>query len=237
MLIAVDLKTGKPAWRETLGTIAKASPVFADGKLYIGTENTGDAGGKFYIIRPTAAKAEILDQDWLGTSAEVGTDHRFADRRAWSRLRRRPWTRCMRSVRRAPRRPRRRQRQRPSRPQRPPAAGPATTALVTPTDVIVKPGESLPLSVKLFDANGNPVAGGADATWTLENLKGTVAGGKFVADAAAGAQAGMVKATVGAVSGDGAHPRHPRHPLDVRLRGRRGAGTLDQRHRQVRRPR
>ena len=35
------------------------------------------------------------------------------------------------------------------------AAGPATTALVTPTDVIVKPGESLPLSVKLFDANGN----------------------------------------------------------------------------------
>ena len=67
VLIAVDLKTGKPVWRETLGTIAKASPVYADGKLYIGTENSGDAGGKFFIIRPTAAKAEILDQDWLGT--------------------------------------------------------------------------------------------------------------------------------------------------------------------------
>ncbi len=67
VLIAVDLKTGQPVWREALGTIAKASPVFADGKLYIGTENTGDAGGKFFIIRPTAAKAEILDQDWLGT--------------------------------------------------------------------------------------------------------------------------------------------------------------------------
>jgi outer membrane protein assembly factor BamB len=67
VLIAVDLKTGQPVWRETLGTIAKASPVFADGKLYVGTENTGDAGGKFFIIRPTAAKAEILDQDWLGT--------------------------------------------------------------------------------------------------------------------------------------------------------------------------
>ena len=52
---------------EELGTIAKASPVLADGKLYLGTENTGDAGGKFYIIRPHADKAEILDQDWLGT--------------------------------------------------------------------------------------------------------------------------------------------------------------------------
>ena len=41
--------------------------MLADGKLYIGTENTGDAGGKFYIIRPHADKAEILDQDWLGT--------------------------------------------------------------------------------------------------------------------------------------------------------------------------
>ena len=52
---------------DALGTIAKASPVLADGKLYIGTENTGDAGGKFFIIRPTAQKAEILDEDWLGT--------------------------------------------------------------------------------------------------------------------------------------------------------------------------
>ncbi|MEX1128012.1 MAG: PQQ-binding-like beta-propeller repeat protein, partial [Vicinamibacterales bacterium] len=67
VLIAVDLKTGQPVWRELLGTIAKASPVFADGKLYIGTENSGNAGGKFFIIRPTATKAEILDQDWLGT--------------------------------------------------------------------------------------------------------------------------------------------------------------------------
>src|SRR5918993_4184751 len=70
VLIAVDLKTGQPVWREALGTIAKASPVFADGKLYIGTENSGNAGGKFFIIRPTPAKAENLDQDFLGTPAK-----------------------------------------------------------------------------------------------------------------------------------------------------------------------
>src|SRR4029450_2730581 len=67
VLLAFDLKTGKELWKETIGTIAKASPVLADGKLYVGTENTGDAGGKFYIIKPGADKAEILDQDWLGT--------------------------------------------------------------------------------------------------------------------------------------------------------------------------
>jgi hypothetical protein len=38
-------------------------------------------------------------------------------------------------------------------------------------------------------------------TWTTENLKGTVADGKFTADRAAGAQAGVVKAAVGGVTG------------------------------------
>src|SRR5690606_9181066 len=45
-----------------LGTIQKASPVYADGKLYIGTEN-----GRFYILRPSATGVEVLDEDWLGS--------------------------------------------------------------------------------------------------------------------------------------------------------------------------
>ena len=87
VLFASTLKTGNKLWSDTLGTIAKASPILADGKLYIGTENTGDAGGKFFIIRPHADEAEILDQDWLGTPAEVRADHRVADRGARTRLR------------------------------------------------------------------------------------------------------------------------------------------------------
>jgi hypothetical protein len=34
------------------------------------TENTGNAGGKFFIIRPHADRGEILDEDWLGTPEE-----------------------------------------------------------------------------------------------------------------------------------------------------------------------
>ena len=198
VLFAIDVKTGKEVWREGLGTIAKASPVYADGKLYIGTENTGDAGGKFYIIRPTATKAEILDQDWLGTPEAsdliIGSPIVARGRIyvvSWNGLyaigpKGAPATTTNPPA---------------AKPAPVAAAGTATVAFVTPTEFIMKPGESVALDVRLFDANGNPVNGGDDATWTLEGLKGTIAGGRFTADKAAGAQAGVAKATAGSVSG------------------------------------
>ena len=63
-IAAFDVNTGKQLWLQNLGTIQKASPVLADGKLYVGTEN-----GKFFILKPSATGCEILDQDQLGTEA------------------------------------------------------------------------------------------------------------------------------------------------------------------------
>ena len=51
-LHAYDLETGKTVWTQQLGTLQKASPVFADGKLYVGTET-----GTFVIVRPLADRA------------------------------------------------------------------------------------------------------------------------------------------------------------------------------------
>ena len=201
VLIAIDLKTGKQLWSEGLGTIAKASPVYADGKLYVGTENTGNAGGKVFIIRPTAAKAEILDQDWLGTpeKSELIVAAPIVARG-------RVYITSMDALyaigpKGAP------AGARPSGPATvaadtavPQGSTPAT-ALVTPTELTLKPGQSVDLAVKLFDANGNRISGSANAAWTVENLKGTVANGKFTADAGAGPQAGVVKASVGGVTG------------------------------------
>jgi hypothetical protein len=48
------VNTGKQLWLQNLGTIQKASPVFADGRLYVGTEN-----GKFYILKPSARAARL----------------------------------------------------------------------------------------------------------------------------------------------------------------------------------
>jgi outer membrane protein assembly factor BamB len=63
ILGAFDLKTGKEVWTKRLGTLQKGSPVLADGKIYVGTEN-----GKFYILRPSATGAETLDEDQIGAT-------------------------------------------------------------------------------------------------------------------------------------------------------------------------
>lgn len=61
-LTAFDFDTGERLWQRNLGTIQKASPVLADGKLWVGAVNGG-----FYVIRPTATGAEILDRVQFGT--------------------------------------------------------------------------------------------------------------------------------------------------------------------------
>jgi outer membrane protein assembly factor BamB len=197
VLFAFEAKTGKQLWHQALGTIAKASPVLADGKLYIGTENTGDAGGKFYIVRPHADRAEILDQDWLGTpqKSELIIASPIVARG-------RIYVTSMDALyaigpKTAPK---------TTAPGPKPAGAPAgsgapATLLVTPTELVLKPGESVSLEVRAFDANGGPLQDPGQAAWAVEGLKGTVENGRFTADKAAGAQAGTVKATIGAVSG------------------------------------
>src|SRR5437867_6865171 len=63
-LICLDSSNGKELWGHTLGTIQKASPVYADGKLYVGTEN-----GKFYILQPGEKDCKVLDEDELSKVA------------------------------------------------------------------------------------------------------------------------------------------------------------------------
>ena len=69
-LFAFDINTGRELWKQNLGTIQKASPVLADGKLYVGSEN-----GKFFILKPGQEKVEILDS---ASARRQGTDHRLA---------------------------------------------------------------------------------------------------------------------------------------------------------------
>ncbi|HEX8998922.1 MAG TPA: PQQ-binding-like beta-propeller repeat protein, partial [Blastocatellia bacterium] len=59
-LFAFNRADGKKVWEQNLGTIQKASPILADGKLYVGTEN-----GTFYILKPTPTGCQILDKDEL----------------------------------------------------------------------------------------------------------------------------------------------------------------------------
>jgi len=190
-LAAFDSNTGKQLWLKNLGTIQKASPVLADGKLYLGTEN-----GKFFILKPTAAGCEILDQDQLGTEAQPeaiiasvavsnGRIYLVSDSNLY----------CIGK------------KSNSATNQPPPVEGlpnpnrPATHVQVVPTELIIKPGATSSFRVRLFDEYGKFIREEKTAAWSLDQLKGTVANGQFVAATDGGTQAGLVKATVGNVTG------------------------------------
>ena len=192
ILAAFDIATGKQLWTLNLGTIQKASPVLADGKLYVGTEN-----GKFYILKPSATGCEILDQDPLGTPAEpekvIGS---VAVSRGRVYLATENTLYCIgkkskdASIRESPAR------------SNPAAKSAPTSVQVVPTELILKPGESVHLRARLFDDKGQLLGEEPAATWSLDKLKGNVAAnGQFTAATDAVAQAGTVKATVGNLTG------------------------------------
>jgi outer membrane protein assembly factor BamB len=193
ILFAYDTKTGKQLWNENLGTIQKSSPVLADGKLYVGTEN-----GKFYIIRPHPDRAEILDQDWLGS--EQAPEAIIASPAV---ARGRIYIASMEALYAIGTKGNPASTTADGQPEAASAnaQGAPASLLVVPTELILKPGDTIELTVKAFDANGRPAADPGNATWTLENLQGDIQNGRFTAGTAAVAQAGVVKAAVGALTG------------------------------------
>jgi len=193
-IAAFDVKTGKQLWLKNLGTIQKASPVLADGKLYVGTEN-----GKFFILKPSATGCEILDEDQLETN---GVEEKIIGSAAVANGRiyfaSEAGLYCIGK--------------KASRTSSHTTAGaaaqgttvssnPATFVQVVPTELILKPGDKVNFRVRLFDAQGNFIREEPAATWSLDKLKGAVENGHFTAASDAIAQAGLVKATVGDLSG------------------------------------
>ncbi len=206
VLAAFDLASGKKLWDRNLGTIQKGSSLLADGKLYVGTEN-----GKLWILKPGAEGVEVVDEDALlpqgRTEAEaIIASPIAANGRIYLTSMDALYAIGPKAI--ASRRPR--------ASRRGPAAAPGTTAgsngesaagagaatwiQVTPFDSTLKPGDTLKLSARFFDAQGHVVAT-QPVTWTLEGLGGGVsADGTYTPDAASGT-AGLVKATAGALSG------------------------------------
>jgi hypothetical protein len=192
VLGAFDLATGKRLWEKSLGTIQKASPVAADGKLYVGTEN-----GKFYIIKPSATGPEILDQDQLGAE---GAPEAIVASPAVARGR--VYLATMEALYAiGPKGPFKGAAKPAAKPA--PAAGPVgepAVAQLVPYEVLVKPGETVRYRIRLFDDRGRFVRDEPGATLALEGLKGEVTSASFTPAADAGFQAGVVKATVGTLA-------------------------------------
>lgn len=197
-LHAYEIEKGTQLWELALGTAQKAPPVMADGKIYVGTDN-----GKFNIIRPHVDRGEILSSVELPVSTNSccgseGTPEQILAGAAISRGRiffvssdaiyaigaRRATTPSGFAV------------------NEPVARGEGALAHVQvfPTELVMSPGQNVKLTARLFDDKGRFLRDEA-AQWTVEGVKGTVNAGTFTAAAEPVESAGLVKATVGTLTG------------------------------------
>jgi outer membrane protein assembly factor BamB len=198
-LKAFDIDTGKPLWEQALSTAQKAPPVLADGKIYVGTD-----GGKFFIVRPLADRAEVLSAVELPNSTNSccgseGTPEQILGGVAISRGRifvvssdavyaigprqARPVTGLAVDE------------------TAPAGVGMPTHLQVSPTELVLTPGQTVRLRARLFDDKGRLLREETTASWSLEGLKGTLANGAFTVVNEPAEQAGLIKATAGGLTG------------------------------------
>jgi outer membrane protein assembly factor BamB len=197
-LHAFDTATGRPLWELHLGNAQKAPPVLADGKIYVGTE-----GGEFFIVRPGPDKAEIVSRVLLPVSVNSccgseGTPEQVLAGAAVSRGRvffvssdavyalgpRQPRTTTGLAV----------------EQQAVRGEGDPAHLQVSPTEMVLTPGQSVTLRARLFDSRGRFLRE-TPATWSLEGLKGTVTDGRLTMASEQADQAGLIKATAAGLTG------------------------------------
>jgi outer membrane protein assembly factor BamB len=204
-IAAFDITNGKQLWLQNLGTIQKASPVLADGKLYVGTEN-----GKFFILKPSATGCEILDQDQLGTEAQPeaiigsvaisnGRVYVVSDSNTYCIGKKVQTADNGNANTNGPRN----------------GSGQPSYVQVVPTELILKPGEKVKFRVRLFDDKGNFLREEPSATWALDHLNGTIENGQLTVSSDPVLQGGLVKATAGNVTGTASVRVFPPLPWDL----------------------
>jgi outer membrane protein assembly factor BamB len=199
-LKAFDVESGRELWTQPLGTAQKAPPVLADGKIYVGTD-----GGSFFIVRPGADRAEVLSEVELPDSTNSccgseGTPEQVLGGAAVARGRiffvssdavyaigsKQPTSPSGFAV---------------DEPAQTGAGAPAHLQ-VSPTELMLTPGQAVRLRARLFDDRGRFLREETAATWTLDGLKGTVSNGTFTVAPGGTEQAGTIKATAGGLTGE-----------------------------------
>lgn len=198
-LLAYDTETGKELWEKRLGTTEQqAALVFGDGKLYVGTEN-----GKFYVLRPKADGVDVLSELTFPVSkfsccSAEGIPEQVLAGAAISRGR--VFVMTVDAVYAfGPKQPKATTGFAVDEPAAKAEDDP-TFLQVEPTELWLKPGQTVKLHARLFDSKGRFLREDK-ATWSLDGLKGTVTDGTVVIGNDAVDQAGTIKATIGSLSG------------------------------------
>jgi outer membrane protein assembly factor BamB len=189
-LAAFDFATGKELWRYNIGHSQRASPVVADGKIYVGS-----IGGNFYILKPGPDGPTVLDRDDFGTEEspeEIYASVAVSGGRVYLAT-----TTSLYAI-----GPKERRTASASPLSTLPAGAPGEPSYlqVVPTEIVLAPGESVALAARLFDDRGRFVRE-SEAAYSLEGLQGTFSGKTFTASSDARFQSGKALAAAGALKG------------------------------------
>jgi outer membrane protein assembly factor BamB len=199
-LTAVDVTSGKQLWTLPLGTSQKAPPIFADGKIYVGTDS-----GEFFIVRPGADRGEVLSKVEMPLSTNSccgseGTNEQVFAGAAVSRGRV-YFVSSDAVYALGPRQPKAVNGFAVDEPALR-GTGDAAYVQVSPTEMVLRPGQKVNLKARLFDAKGLFLREAA-AVWSLDGIRGAVdSAGILTVAAEPVAQAGLIKAAVSGLTGE-----------------------------------
>jgi outer membrane protein assembly factor BamB len=201
-----DVKTGKKLWRQKYGRVARGSPVWGDGKIYIAEVNA-----RLHIFKPEERRCRELHEIYFPSksgqgSVETNGTPAVSDERVYFATSDEIYCIGKRSGKTL------RDFDAAALPLQAEAAAetqeiaPAHVQVV-PADVTLRPGDSESFTVRLFDADGNFIKESA-AEWSLPTppktpaglqppaLKGTVADGKLTVASDVPGQQGYLEAKV-----------------------------------------
>lgn len=192
-LQVVDAKTGQPIGRKVgLGTIMRASLVYADGKIF-----ALEGNGRWYILRPDAKAGVKIDKKGrLPTGVEFNASPAISHGKVYIQS-----SHCLYCL---------------ADKSKKPAADPIPAATTTekaadddqkpalvqvvPCELLLKPGETQKFTVKLYNARGQFLKD-SDATFELKGAGEVSAAGEFTAPSDLKHQATYLTAKVGELSG------------------------------------
>ena len=172
-LVILDAATGESVGQKKLGRIMFGSPMVADGKLYI-AENTG----RFYVLKPTETGVEVVSEARLGQGEEVFGSPAASNGRIFL-----PSIEALYCIGSAESSAGSKSSVKPAITREQKIADRTITQMVlSPTEVLLQPGQKLQLTVLGYNAAGQLVGPVKNAAITAEG-GGTISGSVYTAPA------------------------------------------------------
>ena len=198
-LVAFNAKTGKQLWKHNLGIAQKASPVVADGKIYV-----SDVDGKFHILKLRGdEEPDVLDVDEFkaadGSAIQINGSPAVANGRVYLLTNDELYAIGRKAI--GSKNDTPNPASLPAPAGKAPSGAKAAYVQVVPAEVVLETGGSQTFRARAFDDNGRLI-GETQAQWSLDGLKGTISSsGALELESSNVSQGGLVVAMAGELKG------------------------------------